>query len=112
MRKPKAPRQVTVAVIITITIIFWVFFTVYRIFVTTPEVDVPDELLAPINPALDVAALENIESRVFVEESDIPETIVEINQAEPTPTQETQIDIEIVSEEEEIATDEGELEAL
>ena len=68
MKEPKAPRLVTIAIFTTITIIFWVFFSLYRILTATPNLDIPPELLEPINPSLDKNALNSIESRVFFEE--------------------------------------------
>lgn len=82
MKKPKAPRLVTMAIITTMTIIFWIFFTVYRIFTSTPPAHVPEELMAPITPALKIEVLENIENRLFIEEGDIPD----IFETEITPT--------------------------
>ena len=98
MRTSKSPRLVTIAIISTATIIFWIFFEVYRIFTATPPVNVPPELLQPINPVLDTSALQNIENRVFFEEEEIPETpaglpeiIIEVTPTEipeETPTEE------------------------
>lgn len=82
MRKSKAPHLVTIAIITTVTIIFWIFFDVYRIFTTTPPVDVSEELLQPITATLDTEALKNIESRIFFEEDQIPEFLI----ATPSPT--------------------------
>lgn len=73
MKKPKAPRLVTITIITTATIIFWIFFEVYRIFTTTAPVDVPEEILRPINPTLDSSTLQDIERRVFFESGEIPE---------------------------------------
>jgi hypothetical protein len=89
MRSPKSPRLVTIAIISTATIIFWIFFEVYRIFTTASPVNVPSELLQPINPVLDNSALQNIEGRVFFEEEEIPETPVGIPEIiiESTPTE-------------------------
>lgn len=88
MRAPKSPRLVTLAIVSTATIIFWIFFEVYRIFTATPAVNVPPELLYPINPSLDAPTLQNIENRLFFEEGDIPEKPESLNQiiTEVTPT--------------------------
>jgi hypothetical protein len=52
-------------------------------------VNVPPELLQPINPVLDTSALQNIENRVFFEEEEIPETPAELPEIiiEVTPTE-------------------------
>jgi len=82
MKKPKAPRILTVAIFTTITIIFWVFFSVYRVLTTKPLVKVPPELLEPITPNLDTGALGKLEKRVFFEEG---ETVVPAP-ISPTPS--------------------------
>ena len=68
MKKPKAPRLVTVAIFTTITIIFWVFFSLYGIFTSKAPVEVDPKLLEPLDPSLDINALTQLEGRVFFEE--------------------------------------------
>ena len=67
MRKPKAPRLVSMAVTTTITIIFWVFFTLYRILTAEPIPSVDPKLLEPIDATLDTNTLDGFKSRVFIE---------------------------------------------
>jgi|SRR3972149_660447 len=76
MRNPKAPRLLTTAILTTITVVFWIFFEVYKIFVSTPNINVPEKLLDPIDPSLNVDVLREIESKVYFEEAQIPETII------------------------------------
>jgi len=86
MKEQKAPHLVTISIITTTTIIFWIFFEVYRIFTGPADINVPDEIMAPITPALDINSLENIERRVFFEEDEIPEFItIPSPAAEATP---------------------------
>ncbi len=88
MKTPKAPRMVTIAVITTTTIIFWVFFEIYRVFTTSPPVNVPSELMKSISPSLDTVALDNIHQRIYLEEEEIPETLIGVPLLlSPTPTQ-------------------------
>ena len=93
MRKPKAPRLVTIAIITTATIILWIFFEVYRIFTAQLPSTVREELLAPINPVLDTQSLDRIQGRIIFGEEEIPETLVPIapsvsapEEATPTPS--------------------------
>jgi hypothetical protein len=72
MKKPKAPRLLTVAIFTTITIIFWVFFSVYTVLTTEPPINVPSELLIPISSELDLQALDKLTKRVFIEEGEVP----------------------------------------
>ena len=81
MRKLKAPRLVTVAIITTITIIFWIFISVYTILTTKAPVTVPPEILEPIDPSLDIGILDQLEKKGFIEEGEVP-----INISTPTPT--------------------------
>lgn len=71
MKKPKAPQLVTVAIFTTITVIFWVFLSVYRVLTKASPPEVPAEILAPISPNLDINALNNLEGRVFFEETEV-----------------------------------------
>lgn len=99
MNKLKSPRLVTLAIITTATIIFWIFFEVYRIFTTPSPAEVPEELMRPINPTLDSEGLDNIQARNYFEEGQIPnapvaQIIIEVEQEpEPTPTEIPEQDI-------------------
>lgn len=78
MKKPPTPKLVTVAIFTTVTIVFWVFFTIYRILVSNPKVEVDDELLEPIDTILDTKTLEELPNRSFTEEGQVkPLPIVE-----------------------------------
>lgn len=71
MNNPKAPRLVTVAILTTITIVFWVFLSVYRVLTAKPEPNVPPEILAPLDPNLDTRTLQTLPDRVFFEEGQV-----------------------------------------
>jgi len=68
MRKPPTPTIVTLVVFTTVTVILWIFISVYNILINKPVVDVPQELLEPINASLDTAQLQKISEKVFFEE--------------------------------------------
>lgn len=85
MRKPKAPRLVTISIITTATIILWIFFEVYRIFTSQSLPDIPEGLLAPINPTLDTQSLDKIQGRVLLGEEEIPEILIPIAPSISTP---------------------------
>jgi hypothetical protein len=76
MKKPKAPRLLTVAIFTTITIIFWIFISVYMVLTSKPDVNVPPEILAPINPQLDSQALNDLAGREYYDENEVPEDFV------------------------------------
>jgi hypothetical protein len=79
MKKPKAPRTVTVAIFTTITVIFWVFFSLYNVLTSKPAVDVDPKLLEPINPNLNNEILDSLDGRVFIEQGEALPTL-------PSPT--------------------------
>lgn len=87
MNPHKAPRLVTVAIFTTITIVFWVFFTLYNILTSSPSLEIDPALLEPIDPKLDTSSLSQIENRIFFEADDA--TVPFIDTELPTPTPET-----------------------
>ncbi len=76
MNKSKVPSLVSIAILTAITSVFWIFFSVYRIFTTKPAPKVPEEILAPISPELDKVAIGKVQGRIFFEEGQIPQTSV------------------------------------
>ncbi len=74
----KAPRIITITIFTTITIIFWVFFSLYQVLTNKPDKSVPKDLLQEVNPTLDATTLQVLGNRLFFEEgqvSAIPGTI-------------------------------------
>lgn len=68
MKNPNPPKLVTVAVTTTITIVFWIFFTLYQVLTKEPEPSVDEKLLEPIVPELDNSTLQTLNNRVFFDE--------------------------------------------
>ena len=111
MKKPKAPRLVTVTIFTTITIVFWVFFTLYNILTGDPTLEIDQALLEPINPTLDTKTLGQIENRTFFEESEVTTPLVVSSKTSPTTT-EAPVEEEVITpiETPGVATDEAALE--
>lgn len=65
MKPPKVPSLVSIAILTAITLIFWAFFTAYRVFTTKPPLSVPTELIEPLSPSLDRNTLDKVEGSVF-----------------------------------------------
>ncbi len=108
MNKPKAPHFVTVAVLTTITIIFWVFFNLYNILSKKADLKFDPKILEPISPELNIQTLNTIQERRFFEEKDV--TNVEFTQPEqPVETNEPSVTLVPEPTEVPIATSEGEL---
>lgn len=82
MTKPKPPKLVTMAVFTTITIIFWVFFSIYEAITADYPASVSEKMLEPISPSLDNEVLKSLEGKIYFNEDEIDGfTIV----ATPTP---------------------------
>ena len=82
MKKLRTPKLVTISIFTTITIVFWVFFSLYNVLVSKPKVEVSDELLDPIDPTLNTNALNSLPSKNFFE-TDVPaapEVIENVNE--------------------------------
>lgn len=95
MKEPRPPKFVTTAIMTTITIIFWVFYSVYIVLTTEPENTVETEVLAPIEPQLNVEVLNSLDDRLYFNDNEIVGFTV------PTPTQTPQeIDSTITVDEE------------
>jgi hypothetical protein len=90
MKKMKTPNLVTLAILTTITIIFWIFFSVYRVFASKPSTTIPPEILEPVAPTLDSETLDKISQGVYLPEEGIPTTTLSTSSptpmALPTPT--------------------------
>lgn len=83
MIKTRAPRPVILAALTLVTIVFWIIFGIIRIISKPEDIEVPNEIIAPLNPTLDTATLDTVENRIHLDESQIGETVI-------APTAETQ----------------------
>lgn len=71
MKPPRPPRFVTLAIMTTITVIFWVFFSVYKILSSQIEPSVGPDILSPLSPTLDTDSLNTIQNSLYFEETEI-----------------------------------------
>ncbi len=87
MKPPRPPRFVTLAIMTTITVIFWVFISVYKILTSQTEPSVGADILAPLNPTLDSSSLTEIRNSLYFNDSEIStlKTVVEESTPSPTP---------------------------
>lgn len=83
MKNLKVPAFVTVLILTTITLVFWVFFGVYRVFTKASSPNIPANIMEPLNPNLDKNTLDLLQGRTYFEEGSVP--IIPIL----TPTPET-----------------------
>ncbi len=96
MRKVKPPKLVTVAVFTTITIIFWIFFTVYNVLTSAADIDIDEELLKPINTNLDTQTLDQLPNKRFFDQSfseNVFDVITQPDQSQTVVEQESEPEI-------------------
>lgn len=83
----KVPSIITIAVLTAVTIVFWIGFGVYRVFTDQPSEPVSADVLAPLTPTLDLAKLQLLEQRLYLQEGQIGETVLQSQESpQPTPT--------------------------
>lgn len=82
----KLPSLVTILILTLVTVVMWVGFSIYRAFGLSPAPSVPQSVSATLNPTLDAATISQIESRLNLSGSQIPEVNISSASATPTPT--------------------------
>lgn len=82
MKKSKIPSLVTVVILTTITMVFWLLFSIYRVFTKTPQLNIAPQIIEPLDPLLDKNTLDKLQGTTYFEESQIPQT----TSLTPTPT--------------------------
>lgn len=76
MKRSKLPSLVAVLILTLITAVMWVGLSVYRALSLKPAESVPQEILQPLDPNLDSDTLGKIQSKIFLDDSQIPEVAV------------------------------------
>ncbi|MBI2103881.1 hypothetical protein HYT59_02660 [Candidatus Woesebacteria bacterium] len=82
----KTPKPVLIAILTVVTVFFWIVFGIIRIIAQPEKVDVDPKVLEPLTPTFDAEILSKLETRIFLSESEIPETIIITPEETPTPT--------------------------
>lgn len=80
----KLPNIVTILILTAITSLFWIIFGVYRVFTVKEEAKVPEAILAPLNPVLNQKVIDQMSQRFYLDEDQIPETVIVSPTLEPT----------------------------
>lgn len=73
MEKAKIPSFITILILTLVTVATWVGFSIYRALTAAPGPTVAKEILNPLNPALDTSVINQVNSRIFLDDSQIPE---------------------------------------
>ena len=84
MKKTKLPNLISVLILTLITVVMWVSLSVYRSLTSKPPAVVPEEVSKPLTPTLDSDTMSKIDSRIFLDESQIPENVIAAPSAVPT----------------------------
>ena len=82
MNKTKTPSLIPILILTLITIVMWVSFDVYRAIKKPAEAVVPPDVSQPLTPTLDQAVINQIESRTYLNNSQIPDNVIN---SSPTP---------------------------
>ncbi len=90
MTKNKLPKPITLLILTLLTVVLWVGLSIYRTITVKPPTDVPQNISNPLNPTLDTNVINNIESAIYIPDSEIPALSVKQNEkpasvATPTP---------------------------
>lgn len=91
MKKTKLPNLISVLFLTLITVVMWVSFEIYRAVSKSPESVVAQEVVQALTPTLDLDVIKQIESRTLLDDSQIPEKIINSSPAPsvksiPAPT--------------------------
>ncbi len=97
MKKKKPPIIVTIMALSVVTVVVWIVFGVIRL-IKTPTVlkDVPEEIVSPLTPTLDIETLRSLENSLFFTDSQIGAG--NVSNIDLFPTQEPETVEEIVEE--------------
>lgn len=82
MNKSKLPNLIPILILTLITVVMWVSLDVFRALKKAPELTVPTEITQPLIPSLDQNSINQIESRIFLNDSQIPDNVTS---SSPTP---------------------------
>jgi hypothetical protein len=86
--KIKAPNIVIVGILTLITIVFWIVFSIIRAVQTPQKVEVPADILKPLDPTLDTQSINDIEQRIFYTSDQIGQTAITIPSPSPSASPE------------------------
>lgn len=83
--KKKLPNSLTVLIATLITILFWIGFEVYRTFTKPADINVPESVLKPLTPNLDIDSLSEIEGSIELSQEEL-ESLRQTNPLNATPS--------------------------
>jgi hypothetical protein len=81
MNKTKVPSIIPILILTLVTVVMWVSLDIYRAIKHPVAFTVPAAVSQPLTPTLDQDAINQVESHTFLNDSQIPDIIVN-----PSPT--------------------------
>jgi hypothetical protein len=63
MKKNKLPSLIVLMILTLITTMFWIMFSIYRVFVTKTDIVVPTEFVTQIDTHLDLEVINSMKNR-------------------------------------------------
>jgi len=95
-----------------VTVLFWIIFGVIRLLREPTEIkNVPEEIISPLTPTLDIGTLRKIENSLFFSDEEIGVGNISDIDFFPSPEPEEVVEEiveEIIEEVEEVSTESGE----
>jgi hypothetical protein len=85
MKKNKLPSLISILILTLITSLMWISFNIYRSLMSQPPPVVSGEVSNPLTPTLDKDSINQIEERLFLDDSQIPDNIA-VGTATPVAT--------------------------
>ena len=85
MRK-NIPNTIYTLILTSITIVSWVFFSIYRAIKKPLPIVVPPEITEPLDPSLNTKVVDELKGKMYFEEGTFKET--EIKKASPSAEKE------------------------
>jgi hypothetical protein len=67
MKKTKLPSIIVLMILTLITVLFWISFTVYRVFTTESKPEIPEEVILKLDPNFDSKTLQMTKDRIHNE---------------------------------------------
>jgi len=83
MKKNKLPSIITILILTLVTVVAWISLNIYWALSKKPAPIVPQEVSEPLTPTLDTDSLDRIQSRLFLNDSQIPEVNIATPVAPP-----------------------------
>lgn len=99
--KKNIPISIHTLLLTTITIISWVFFSIYWAIKKPLPIVIPPEITSPINPDVDLEFADQIKEEIYFEEGSFEETKFGKQTINENQTQTQSEDLNIITGEEE-----------